>query len=234
MEEGSSRASPSAHPASAAATEAGAPSAAGTRPMRDLSNGPVRVLCDEIGFPFSRALERSDVFVAFVRELVCEVSHKHEIAQHLERLGAAKASAGASEALSVAAAMFSATDDAARIAAAGRLHETCDRLNPESAYPTDHLIDMLSSCASAVRFGLERGKWGVGSRHAAEAANHVWKQVYGIGRFDRYTSGWEKDWARQKLIEALISLLPEESDAGVCQGSEADTAQGTPATDEPK
>lgn len=46
------------------------------------------------------------------------------------------------------------------------------------------------------------------SRHAASAAQHVWKRVYGVSRFDSETPAWEKAWARTKLQSAILSLLP--------------------------
>jgi hypothetical protein len=91
------------------------------------------------------------------------------------------------------------------------LHMFIDEVNPDDAYPTDHLIDMLNSCVSAARFGLEIP---CHSRHAASAAGHVWEQRYGITCQDGHTSRWKKDWARAKFQDALVllwlsSLKPE-------------------------
>jgi len=84
------------------------------------------------------------------------------------------------------------------------LHHLCNEMNPEDAYPTDHLIDMLSSCVSAIRFGLEKP---CHSRHAASAAQHIWKHVYGVSLFDSFTPNWEKDWIRAQLQSALLAEL---------------------------
>lgn len=184
------------HAADAAATSTTAPTASRFGPK-----GPVRTLCEEIGFPFDPRLERRDVFVAFVAALVEEVRGKRYIAEQLVRAGCPAPSEGSATVLALTDAMLADPSEAT----ASAVHDACWRLNPEGAYPTDHLIDMLSSCASAIRFGLEE-PWR--SRHAAAAANHVWKQVYGVSRFDSATGAWEKDWARQKLVGALISLLP--------------------------
>lgn len=58
--------------------------------------------------------------------------------------------------------------------------------------------------ASAIRFGLETP---CRSRHAAHAAQHVWQQIYGISLFDSHTPGWQREWARSKMIAALTALV---------------------------
>lgn len=97
---------------------------------------------------------------------------------------------------------------------AAEVHSFIHDVAPEDAYPCDHLIDMLSSCVSAVRFGLEKP---CHSRHAAEAANHVWKHKYGVRLFDSFTSAWETDWARAMLQEAItrLALKPQTQDVGM-------------------
>jgi len=174
--------------------------------------GPVRLLCDEIGFPFDRRLERTDVFVAFVRELVAEVSHEREIAAHVGKMGGKGPSDGSAEVLALARGMTDPLNTVADLrATAEAVHDLARELNPDDAYPTDHLIDMLSSCASAIRFGLE---YPCRSRHAAEAASHVWRRMYGVSRFDGHTPAWKHAWARAKLIQALMSLLPSPTTEG--------------------
>jgi len=165
--------------------------------------GPVEALCREIGFPFDYRLERPDVFVAFVRELVGEIADQRDMAERIAHLTNKPPSEGSAEVLALAVAMLAEPTEER----AAAVHDAADVLNLEDRVPTDHTIDMLVSCASAIRFGLV-DKFGLESRHAAEAANHVWKQVYGVSRFDSATPAWEKDWARQKLTSALISLLP--------------------------
>jgi hypothetical protein len=172
--------------------------------------GPIRILCDEIGFRFDPRIERTDVLVAFVRELVDEVADRRQTAAVLAgRVGTKAPSEGSWSAINLAQHMLSETSVRGLQAGARRLHEACDRLNPDDAYPTDHLIDMLASCASAILFGLEKP---CKSRHAAEAADHVWKHVYGVSRFDSETPAWSKAWACVRLQEAIISLLPPAGD----------------------
>lgn len=174
--------------------------ASGSIPVAD--KGPVRLLCDEIGFLFDGRLERDDILIAFVRELLYEVSRENGLSRQLAEMVGKAHDPDALEAINLAVEMLDSDD---KIAAAARVHDACHRLNPDDAYPTNHAIDMVASIASAVRFGLEKP---CRSRHAAEAANHVWKQTYGVRRFDRHTPAWEKEWARSKLIAAIISLLP--------------------------
>lgn len=175
---------------------------AGARDLRGRDKGPVRILCDEIGFPFDSRIERSDVLVAFARELLYEVSRENGLERKLSEMVGKAHNPEALEAINLAVEMLEADD---KIAAAARVHDACRRLNPEDAYPTNHAVDMVSSIASILRFGLESPCM---SRHAAEAANHVWRRQYGITRFDRHTPAWENEWARSKLTSAIISLLP--------------------------
>lgn len=168
-------------------------------------HGPVEVLCREIGFPWNPRLERTDLFVAFVRELIAEVATLRHVQEVAAKMGGKPPSEGSAEVLLLAEGMLSFHAERALMAGASLMHQACWRLNPDDTYPTDHIIDMLSSCASAIRFGLEPPHH---SRHAAEAANHVWKQVYGVSRFDQHTPEWGHSWARSKLTDALITLLP--------------------------
>lgn len=181
----------------------------GYRPcMERPGKGPVQILCEEIGFAFDRRLERSEVLVAFVGQLVGEVASIRDVQASVAELTLKSPSDGSAEALALAQAMLLAPSDQERRAAAEVVHDACHRLNPEDAYPTDHLIDMLSSCASGIRFGLDERDLGISSRHAAAAAQHVWKQKYGVSLFDGNTPAWEKEWARGVLLSAIISLLP--------------------------
>lgn len=188
--------------------DAGTPAPRSPLSPRFAEKGVVRKLCDEIGFSWDERLERVDVLVAFVSQLVGEIDFSRAMQERIGSMGGKAPSEGSAEALAAAKEMLAGTDRAELIERAASLHDACDRLNPEDAYPTDHLIDMLSSCASAIRFGLELPCM---SRHAAAACSHVWKQVYGVSRFDSCTPAWEHDWARRKLTEALISLLPPDA-----------------------
>jgi hypothetical protein len=166
--------------------------------------GPVRLLCDEIGFSWHPRLERQDLFVNFVGELAAEVAHMRYMAETIAEHGGAPPSDASDVVLVLTQEMLALNDREALILAAAAIHDAAHELNPEDAYPTDHLIDMLSSCASAIRFGLETP---CRSRHAASAANHVFDRLYGLRLHDHHVPEWQKGWAREKLQAALVSLL---------------------------
>lgn len=102
--------------------------------------------------------------------------------------------------------MLGQTTVADLIDGAEKVHDLCHEWNPEETYPTDHLIDMLSGCASAIRFGLETP---CRSRHAAGAAAHIWEQRYGIRLQDELSSAWRKDWSRTQFQRAVILRMKE-------------------------
>lgn len=179
----------------------------------DRKKGPVEILCKEIGFRFDRSMERRDMFVAFVKILVGHVSDMRELQARISHLTKKAPSDGSATVLAAAEKMLEAESPSDMIAAAKVVHDLSHELNPEDAYPTDHLIDMLSSCASAIRFGLELGP--CQSRHAADAAQHIWKQKYGVSLFDSFTPNWENDWARAQLQDAILSLAIERQAAPV-------------------
>ena len=170
--------------------------------------GAIEILCDEIKFDFQPEMESSDLLVSFVAVLVDEIRCMRDTKNILAEVTGVAASEGSGEVLALADEMLEqfttvALTDAARIAAAAAVHHKCREVNPEDQYPTDHLVNMLSGCASAVRFGLEKP---CRSRHAAEAASHVWAQKYGVNLFDSFTPNWERDWARAKMMDALKRL----------------------------
>lgn len=165
--------------------------------------GPVEILCREINFPWDVRLERSAVLVAFAAELLTEIDGERSVMARVGEMVGTFPSDGSRHAIQAAWGMFAGGTDAERIARAAAVHDLCHELNPEGAHPTDHLIDMVSSIASAVRFGLQSP---CASRHAAAAANHVWKRLYGVSCFDSMTAAWEKDWARSKLTGVLVTL----------------------------
>lgn len=185
--------------------------------MKIIQPGPVQILCEEIKFRFHRSMERPDIFTAFVRQLVSVVADDRAMRSLLAgKVTTAPPSEGSAQVLEAAQNMFEpGLSIRARISRADKVHDLSRELNPEDAYPTDHLIDMLSGCASAIRFGLETP---CRSRHAAGAADHIWGQRYGVRLFDEYTSNWRNDWARGQLQLAILSLSinasREQSDAG--------------------
>lgn len=171
--------------------------------------GPVEILCREIGFAWDRRLEREDVFVAFVAELVAEVSERVRLAERIAPHFGKRPSESAVRAVNLAKTMVSfapglSTKARLSLAESMSIYALARETNPDDG-PCDHDVAMLASCASAIRFGLESP---CHSRHAAEAASHVWKHVYGVSRFDSSTPEWSRSWAREKLTSALIRLLP--------------------------
>ena len=171
--------------------------------------GPVETLCREIGYPWDRRLEREDLFVAFVGSLVAEVADRRRMAESIAHLTGKSPAPDGEKVLNLAFSMVApdlGLSTPARIDLARAVHDLSHEINPDDpGHSCDHEVDMLASCASAIRFGLEQP---CRSRHAAEAASHVWQHVYGVSRFDSQTPSWQKEWTRGKLTEALISLLP--------------------------
>lgn len=172
--------------------------------MNDRKRGPVETLCREIGFRFSHAMESPRIFVAFVSVLVTEVGDMRKMQASLAEAVTTKApSSDSAEVLRRVNELLSITRPAEMIERAATVHGFIHEVAPDDARPCDHLIDMLSSCVSAVRFGLEIP---CHSRHAAEAASHIWKHRYGISLFDEFTSNWKHDWTRAKLQEAILGI----------------------------
>ena len=170
------------------------------REMSEREKGPIEILCKEIGFRFERDMEREDILVSFVGVLIDHVADMRESARSIAailRTEDGKPSKESGDVLAAARAMVSAMD---KIAAAAAVHDLTHQ--PDDG-PCDHLIDMLSSCASAIRFGLEKP---CKSRHTASAADHIWKHQYGIRLFDSFTSNWRNDWARAQLQIAILRL----------------------------
>lgn len=175
-------------------------------PLHEPLKGPIQLLCNEIEFSFHPRMETPEMLVAFVSGLLDEIDEMRGIKAVLaDRVGAEGPSGASGLVLGYARGMVAVSTVEGLVKAAAGVHDLCHEHNPEDAYPTDHLIDLVSSCASAIRFGLETP---CRSRHAATAADHVWEQRYGIRLFDNITPHWRKDWTRRKLSEAIGSLLP--------------------------
>lgn len=166
----------------------------------DRKKGAVEILCEEIGFRFDRRMETVEVFTAFVRVLVSHIALMREMQEHLAKhLGADGPAEQSLELISHVMEMLHLKNREAMVTRAAEIH----RLLLE---PRDHLSDMLSSCVSAVRFGLDPDEMGKAqSRHAASAAQHIWSRIY-TGRHDGFTGAWQKDWARAQLQEAILLM----------------------------
>lgn len=188
--------------------------------------GPVEVLCREIDFAFDARMERDDLLIAFVSELVGEVGHLRGVQAAIADLTGEPPSEESSPLLDLALSMVAldlGLSRAARERIATSIHDRSHEVNPDDpGHSCDHLVDMLSSCASAIRFGLEKP---CRSRHAAEAASHVWKHKYGVSLFDGNTPRWQREWARAKLQSALLSLLSPTTASSVGADGEAGSEQ---------
>ena len=167
--------------------------------MKD--KGVIQILCEEINATYTKEMESAGVLGAFVSVIVGEIDEMVAIDQHLTKFGGDVVSTEAVNALeAVKKLLIFSTDREQLIKRADKAHMLT--YVPDEG-PCDHYIDMLSSCVSAIRFGLEAP---CRSRHAAEAANHVWRYRYGITLLDRHSNGWGKKWARSKFYEALGNL----------------------------
>lgn len=177
-----------------------------TSTAQERTKGPIEILCKEIDFRFDKRLETTDMLVSFVSVLVGHVAQMRGFQEQLKHaLVGGGPSADSEKVLKRVQHMLTTTQTALLIKRAESIHRLIHQVAPDDAYPCDHLIDMLSSCVSAIRFGLEKP---CQSRHAASAAQHIWKQMYGIKLFDSFTPKWEKDWIRAQLHDAIIARLP--------------------------
>lgn len=161
--------------------------------------GPMESLCHEIGFEFDKRLEQERYLVAFVTALVSEICTMRGFEEQLSTV--TLQGPPSNDSALVLERVYEMLLSGDLKAASAAVHDFIDTVHSDEAYPTDHLIDMLSSCVSAIRFGLEVP---CRSRHAANAAQHVWRRLYGCSRSDRHSSKWEYEWARSKLLEAII------------------------------
>jgi len=137
------------------------------------------------------------IFVVFVSVLVGEIEVMIETEKMISHVTNKDVSDEAIKALECVKNLLSISDRDELINASAEAHNVTYVPDEGSC---DHYIDMLSSCVSAIRFGLALP---CRSRHAAEAADHVWKQRYGLTLFDKHSNKWGKQWARAKFYEAL-------------------------------
>lgn len=168
--------------------------------------GPVEILCKEIGARFEPDMETVAMLRAFVSVLIGQVDEMRHWQQATAHLTQKAPTADAVEAISLARLMVGQSDPEKLIERAKAVHDFCHVANPDEAYPTDHLIDMISSCASAIRFGLEIP---CHSRHAAAAAHHIWEKRYGMKLSDSISPSWGHDWARIMLGRAMLLQIAQ-------------------------
>ena len=73
------------------------------------------------------------------------------------------------------------------------------------------------------------------SRHAAEAASHIWRLKYGVGLHDSLTPSWEHEWARVMFQRAMLLQIAQGrqlADATRELAFQARTSGGTAGRDE--
>jgi hypothetical protein len=168
--------------------------------------GPVEILCKEIEFRFDLSMETLPIFTMFVDHLVDEIEDMRSMRERLSSIPGVLTgppSPDSGEVLYRVREMLKHESRDSLVREASLVHDYILQVEGPEDGPCDHLIDMLSSCVSAIRFGLEKP---CHSRHAASAADHIWKHRYGVTLFDGFTPSWQKDWARSKLQEAIVGL----------------------------
>jgi hypothetical protein len=183
--------------------------------LTERKKGPVEILCKEIGVRFTADLETPKVLAAFVRVLHGRLEHMYWISSEIDRRCARPVNcADARRALDKLTEVLKSENPEALVSGAADIHALIDSLEWRGTWAS-HVFDIVSSLASALRFGLD-GIEGISSRHAAAAASHLWKHEYGISKFDEYTGEWEKTWAREQFYEAVkrLALSPERA-AGI-------------------
>lgn len=169
--------------------------------MIERQKGPIEILCNEIEFRFECSMERPEFLISFVAMLIEQVADMRHMQAYLGEITKRPGPSSDSEEVLRRTRELIESDPAEIVAKAEKVHDLIHKVEPDVAYPCDHLIDMLSSCVSAIRFGLETP---CHSRHAASAASHIWKHRYGVTLFDEFTPNWEKDWARAQLQRAIL------------------------------
>ncbi len=165
--------------------------------MANEARGAIEILCKEINAIFTQNMESTAVLVGFISAIVSEIDGMVRTARQLSQIIGEDVPDETEEALEAVKNVLKHSNREELIKAEARARRTVYVLDEG---PCNHYVDMLSSCLSAIKFGLERPCL---SRHPADAADHVWKRKYGISLFDRHTSAWRKQWTRDKLYEAL-------------------------------
>lgn len=124
--------------------------------MADNEKGPIQILCDEIGFHFDRRIETTAILNAFVSVILSHVVDICSTQGIIHKKAGGKApSQDSAEALRLTWNMLACKDDARLAKLCTEIHDLCHQINPDEG-PCDHLVDMVSSCVSAIRFGIEK------------------------------------------------------------------------------
>ncbi len=162
--------------------------------------GPVEILCHEIAFDFNPELENMDILFLFVSVLVGHISDMRNIQVQIVKMTNNPPSDASGIILDKVRDLLKVDNVPDAIDMAAAIHTEAHTANPDE-FNSDKLIDLLSSCVSAIRFGLELP---CHSRHAASAAGDVFRKVYGIGRYDGFSAKWQKDWIHAQMHKAVF------------------------------
>jgi hypothetical protein len=157
----------------------------------EITEGPVEILCNEVGAVFNPNMETIPVFLSFITVLVAEIEHD-EIMN--AKIHGSQVAEQLQQAFVDMDELLSATDYNQIVYLADQfcIHEAPSHL--------------LRQCAVAVKFGLERP---CKSRHAAEAAKHICGHLYGYSMHDIMINEFENQWVRNKLYDSLGRLAGE-------------------------
>jgi hypothetical protein len=161
------------------------------------NKGPVEILCQEIGVKFKKKMESTSTLVSFVSVLVKEIEEMMVTEDQLSEFTGKEVSKKAIKSLECIKNLLTIKDRGELIKGAAKAHIVAF---VHDDGPCDHYVDMISSCISVIRFGLESP---CRSRHAASAAKHVWKHRYSIKLFDNYSNSWGNQWSKAKLYEVV-------------------------------
>lgn len=162
--------------------------------------GPIEILCKEIGFRYRVGMETPAMLRAFVCQLVADIDQMRYFSRFMVRHGGKPPSAEADETFNRIHLMLGQTEPEGMVRMAAEAHDYIRTVHSDEG-PCDHLIDMLSSCASAIRFAFEAP---CHSRHAASAAKHIWRLRYGVTLEDSLTGAWSNDYAKDVLERAML------------------------------
>lgn len=155
------------------------------------SKGPVEILCDEIGAVFNPSMETIPVFLSFMTVLVAEIEHD-------EIMNAKIRGSQVEEKLQQA---FVDMDELLSATDYNQIMYLADQFCIHDA-PSN----LLRQVAVAIKFGLERP---CKSRHAADAAKHICRHLYGYSMHDAMINEFENQWARNKFYDSLGRLAGE-------------------------
>ena len=156
-----------------------------------ISNGPVEILCNEIGAVFNSNMETIPVFMAFISVLVAEIEHDEVMNAKIRGSSVDKKTQQAFVDIDE---ILSATEREQILYLADQFH-----IHEQPKH-------LLHDCAIAIKFGLEVP---CKSRHAADAAKRICRYLYGYKMHDPAICDFENQWVRNKFYDSLGRLAGE-------------------------